>query len=112
MKVARVLRRLVLGRHIAELEKQRDEALAKLRWLRVEMSHLQSANAVRNAQLAALHVVWCNGGCAGGVGCRETVDEALVVEAERNVARLRSWWQNRKYRDAREAALPADPRRL
>jgi len=99
--LARRLRRWIFGSRITEAERQRDEAARKLRWLREEMAHLQSANSARSAQLAALHVVWCTGGCNGGVGCRETVDEALVVEAERNVKRLRSWWENRRARDRR-----------
>lgn len=98
MHLSRRLRRFIFGSRIAELEKQLHGARVDLRWLRDQIGWLQASARERNLQLAALHVVWCNGGCKGGVGCRETVDESLVVEAERNVKRLRQWWENRKSR--------------
>lgn len=101
MKLGRRLRRFVFGAHIAELEKQLSDAHSRLRSQGFAIKTAQETAAYRTQQLAALHVVWCNGGCAGGVGCRETVNEALVVEAERNVKRLREWWERRKSRDAR-----------
>ena len=68
--------------------------------LKRQLTFAQANNHRRNLQLDALHFVWCNGGCAGGVH-RYTdgeVTEELVAEAERNTARLRDWLANSKRR--------------
>lgn len=52
----------------------------------------------RNRDLAALHLVWCDGGCAGGCGSPETLDKATVEAAVRNTRRLVQWWNNAAYR--------------
>lgn len=55
-------------------------------------------NRERNLELDALHYVWCDGGCKGGVHrwSDGEVTEELVQLAERNTARLRSWFENSK----------------
>lgn len=72
---------------------------AKIKKLQWELRNQKEAGEYRNKQLRALHIVWCNGGCQGGVPNPDEVNEELVVEAERNVGRLRTWWENRKYRN-------------
>jgi len=57
----------------------------------------------------ALHYVWCNGGCDKGVHRYDdlgpdVITEELVQEAERNVARLRTYWTNRQFRQASASA--------
>lgn len=69
-----------------------------IRSLQKQIRTAQEVAEYRNKQLAALHVVWCDGGCGGGVGCRDQVTEEVVKEAERNVARLRTWWDNHEYK--------------
>lgn len=73
----------------------------QIKTLRREIRNMQEAAECRNRQLRALttvqHVV-CSGGCDGGVAHPELVTEDVVAEAERGVARLREWWENRKAR--------------
>ena len=68
----------------------------RIKELQAQLRRMQEGSERRNKQLEALHVVWCDGGCSGG--CRSTVTEDLVVEAELNVKRLRTWWENRKFK--------------
>lgn len=46
----------------------------------------------------ALHYVWCNGGCPGGVHRwqEDSVTEEIVNLAVRNTDRLVQWWKSRK----------------
>lgn len=81
------------------------EAVTQLGALRVrvkEQAHnirqMQEIAEYRNKQLASLHVVWCSGGCAGGVGCRDDLTREKVLEAVRNTHRLVSWWNNNAFR--------------
>lgn len=69
----------------------------------------QRALQARNRQLDAMHWVWCDGGCLGGIHRfpdedgvfrHAALNEAVVREAERNTKRLRSWWMNYQYRVA------------
>jgi hypothetical protein len=67
---------------------------------RRRVSYLNDALARKNRELDALHYVWCDGGCAQGVH-RWTDDELtedVVITAERQAARLRSWWTNAQAR--------------
>lgn len=64
-----------------------------------EIRNLQESAERRNRDLAALHIVWCDGGCPGGVGSPETLDRPTVLAAVLAVTRLVSWWNNRQYRD-------------
>jgi hypothetical protein len=63
-----------------------------------EIRTMQEAAERRNRDLAALHIVWCDGGCSGGVGCREGLDRATVEAAVRNTRRLVRWWNSAAYR--------------
>lgn len=66
--------------------------------LRHEVNEMRLSAERRNRDLDALHLVWCDGGCTGGVhrycGKPEDVTEAVVEAAERNTSRLRQWWNN------------------
>jgi hypothetical protein len=62
----------------------------------------------RNLDLDALHYVWCNGGCEGGVHRwtdRAPLTEELVSAAENNTERMRTWLRNYQYRQARKAQI-------
>ena len=59
-----------------------------------EIRIMQLAAERRTQELDALHLVWCDGGCAGGV---HRWDDALITRevveaAERNARRLRCWY--------------------
>ena len=72
----------------------------KIARLKREVARKDSALADRNRQLDAMAWVWCDGGCAGGV-FRFTpteLTEDVVVAAERNVKRLRTWYTNASFR--------------
>ena len=99
-------RELALLRAVPELQhgslREAANQLGHLR-LRVakqakEIRTMQEVAEYRNKQLASLHVVWCNGGCEGGVGCKDAVTRDVVLEAVRNVTRLVDWWNNHAYR--------------
>lgn len=84
----------------AELTAGDREAFKQLGALRLrvkkqaaEITQMRTVAAIRNRQLAALHIVWCTGTC-GSVGCREKVTRELVIEAVRNVKRLVLAWNN------------------
>lgn len=61
----------------------------------------------KNLSLDALHYVWCDGGCEGGVhrftaqGPQGEITAELVAEAERNTLRLARWWRNVEARRTR-----------
>lgn len=63
-----------------------------------EIRQMQESAERRNVDLAALHIVWCDGGCPGGVGAPETLDRSVVLRAVLSVKRLVSWWNNSQYR--------------
>jgi hypothetical protein len=54
----------------------------------------------KNRELDALHLVWCDGGCSGGMHrwTDEIITGDLVATAERNTARLRRWYNAVKWR--------------
>lgn len=63
-------------------------------------------NHERNIELDALHFVWCDGGCKGGVHRYNhgELTEDIVIAAERNAKRLRTWFVNKAGRDAQGAS--------
>jgi hypothetical protein len=75
---------------------------AKIAELRATVARNEAQLARRNRELDALHMVWCNGGCPGGVhryqGEDVLVTEELVAIAERNTKRLRGWYETVKHR--------------
>lgn len=68
-----------------------------------EIRQMQESAERRNLDLAALHIVWCDGGCAGGVGSPETLDRSVVLRAVLSTKRLVSWWNNSQYRKSGHA---------
>lgn len=68
-----------------------------------ELAMAYENNHSRNVELDALHYVWCDGGCEGGVHRFDklgsgAITEEIVATAEKNVARLRAWYTNFMYR--------------
>ena len=73
--------------------------LNKVKRLRAEITMISESNGLRNVELDAMHYVWCNGGCHGGVHRFDEkgpagVTEEIVQAAERNTQRLRQWFNN------------------
>lgn len=71
--------------------------------VRMQASSIRQMQLVlerKNRELDALHLVWCDGGCPGGV--HRWVDEKttreLVEAAERNTRRLRNWYDVVKWK--------------
>jgi len=95
------------------------DELARLRErnrrLAAEVDHMRLVLERKNRELDALHVVWCDGGCPGGVhrfqGGDVLVTEELVKAAERNTKRLRDWYEAVKFRFETYGPGPADPSR-
>ena len=90
---------------IASLEEERDR-------LKRELTFAQANNRTRNIELDALHYVWCDGGCKGGVhrfGEHPPLTAEIVAAAKRNTRRLESWYVDAKGHEAeptREARQP------
>lgn len=75
-----------------------------IKGLRRQLRIAQDALVKKNRELDAMHYVWCDGACARGVNrwCdEERITEDLVQRAERNVRRLRRWWNNSVFRERR-----------
>lgn len=91
---------------IARLRAENVRLAEQVKKLRGEVTQARENNETRNRELDALHYVWCNGGCHGGVhrycGSPDDITEEVVLAAERNTSRLRSWFVNRIYKKAWE----------
>lgn len=79
----------------------------KVKRLRREVRTFNEISGLRNVELDALHYVWCNGGCEGGVHRYDregtaAITEEIVQTAERNTSRLRAWFNNHEAKRARE----------
>lgn len=78
--------------------------------LRHNLHYANERNAERNKQLDAFHMVWCDGGCSGGMHRytdKLTPDEVLdlVAVAEANIARMKRWAASAAYRAARGTSI-------
>ena len=58
----------------------------------------------KNKALDALHHVWCSGGCKVGMHRYDTppITEEILLEAEREVKRMRQWWENNKQKQVND----------
>jgi hypothetical protein len=72
----------------------------KIAQLKREIANKDRALADRNRQLDAMAWVWCDGGCPSGVFRHTPIEltEQTVQEAERNVERLRRWYENAEHK--------------
>ena len=89
--------------HRDELDREVVAARAKVVELRRQFTFAQANNHARNVALDALHFVWCDGGCNGGVhrydGAGPTaITLELVESAVRNTQRLVTWYRNHRHR--------------
>lgn len=79
-----------------ELERLKEKNRQQARQLRI----MQEAAEAKNLELDAMHFVWCDGGCVTGAHRyhSETIlTEDLILRAERNTKRLRSYYNSVKY---------------
>lgn len=94
-----VLTNKEIGRacHIHDLEK-------KIKHLQLEVTHQREAAEYRNRQLQATNlIVSCSGGCESGImGSRDRINEEMVSGVERIAKRLRSWWTNYQFKQAKK----------
>ncbi|HYX21800.1 MAG TPA: hypothetical protein VFA98_13220 [Thermoanaerobaculia bacterium] len=90
---------------IARLRAENVRLAEKVKSLKHQVTMAKDNNETRNRELDALHYVWCDGGCEGGVhryeGSPDAVTEEIVQLAERSTSRLRRWFENRKAKKAR-----------
>lgn len=65
-----------------------------------EITNLAKALARKNLEVDALHFVWCDGGCYSGIHRYSDVrlTEEMILRAERNTRRMRSWYNTVKWR--------------
>lgn len=78
--------------------------LKKVRNQERELRKLKDSLGRKNLELDALHYVWCDGGCSGGVHrYKEMEDKPLTKEivdyARYNTERLRIYYSNKRLRD-------------
>lgn len=68
---------------------------------RAELRRFNECLREKNVALDALHYVWCDGGCRDGVHrwTEGEITEEIVLAAERNARRLRTWLTSKNYRD-------------
>lgn len=101
-RVAAAARSLVTRSTVEDIRIENERLRAKIARQQHELTAARLSAERRNRDLDALHLVWCNGGCGGGVhrycGKPEDVTEEVVAAAERNTTRLRTWFENRKLR--------------
>jgi hypothetical protein len=84
----------------------REEQLAfKNQCLKSEIHRQNEAQRQKNIALDAMYYVWCSGGCDSGARrwLPNDVNEEIVKAAEVNTARLRTWWEMYKRKQARKA---------
>jgi len=81
---------------VEELERLKAKNRAQAR----EITSLSEVLARKNLDLDALHFVWCDGGCSSGVHRFSDVrlTREMILRAERNTKRLRSWYNTVKWR--------------
>lgn len=96
------------GRYIHEdAVKKKDEEIEQLRYkitgLRHEITSNQKALGRKSAELDALGIVWCSGGCDTGMGryTKTEVTEEMVKFLERNAERARTHFSNRQCKVSR-----------
>jgi hypothetical protein len=75
------------------------ELQSKIHDQKRQLAMLNECLATKNRELDAMHFVWCDGGCGGGVHRYEEMakvplTEDVVKRAEANVRRLRTWFVN------------------
>jgi hypothetical protein len=77
-----------------------ESEMKQIERLKAEVTRLQSCLADRNRQLDAMHWAWCSGGCATGMHRWTDVEltNELIQTAEYGVSRMRSWFENDKFR--------------
>jgi iron only hydrogenase large subunit-like protein len=68
-----------------------------------QITNMRKCLEEKNKMLDALHYVWCDGGCIGGIhryNAMKDVEltEEIVKKAESNTYRLRTWFINYKFR--------------
>lgn len=83
---------------IAELE-------IKINRLKRELTNQSQALRQRNIALDALHYVWCSGGCQTGMHRFDGggLTEDVLLQAESAVKRMRTWFDNKQYRERNHA---------
>lgn len=90
------------GKSVLAMRVENERLREQVSLLKRELRERQISAERRNKDLDALHLVWCNGGCGGGVhrycGSPDDVTEEVVQLAEHHVQRLRTWFENRKYK--------------
>lgn len=86
---------------LEELQEENLRLTHRIAEQRKQLAEKEEALRQRNLALDALHHIWCDGGCLSGVHrwTEGTITEDLVRQAEREVKRLRVWWDNRCFKD-------------
>lgn len=79
------------SRSYEELRAEVEALRARCDMQKRELHHKDEALREKNLALDALHYVWCDGGCVGGVHryTDETFTEEVVLQAEYQALRLR-----------------------
>lgn len=82
-------------------EEELERLKAKNRAQAWEITHLTEVLVRKNLDLDALGFVWCDGGCTSGVhrfSPEMVLTADMVLRAEQNTKRLRSWYETVRWR--------------
>ena len=94
-----------LKQELAEARAENERLKERIRWQRHQLHWLNQSARAKNLALDALHYVWCDGGCPGGVhrwSPGAALTQEIVDEAERNTQRLRRWFHQHQFKEARD----------
>lgn len=85
-----------------------------------EVTYLNECLRKKNVALDAMFWVWCSGGCSGGmlyysrgedkveIDVPTEITLEMVEAAERNVKRMRQWYNNHKFKTEWDAMTPEE----
>lgn len=95
-----------VGQRLYNYARAAGQLVAKNTKLKRALTNARQSNEQRNRELDALHYVWCDGGCEGGVHRYDeqgpgAVTLDVVTAAIRNTERLVSWFVNHEHHQGR-----------
>ena len=89
----------IIGQVLTALRDEVARQNKRIEALRQQISIKDESLHHKNLALDSMWYVWCDGGCSGKINSWKSapeITEELVLEAERNTKRLRTYWENLK----------------
>lgn len=86
-----------------DLKRQVADLAAKNKRQARELDNLQRYIVEKNKRLTAMGWIWCSGGCGSVEVFGQPLDEEIIERAEQNLERMKTWMENKRYRDSARA---------